>query len=481
MEYHHQIAFNMGQQQRPAELRPQGPSQLPEVPPQVQRPQVPEAISVPEVRQPELRHPAFTFASPGIHSAEFGGSDFSFNIRHDQPPSHSHFPAHNPPQSEEMCGQSEADKKESEQTVSTIFPRRKHGQQRKDASGPVVVTLDVLEQYSDISLTDAAKKLGISPTAVKKACRKLGVQRWPYKKNPDPVEPQVINNYDESYVRKLYRKYAAKPAKKPSQAAQAKVAAAKEAQLAAQVASSDISCDISDGSTGPSTPAEQAQEDVLVGLPQHSIHTISEQQSYGQRLGHTVLESLEPAPRHLQGGSSARSAHVFEDFEMKDTLPHASGPMISGPMLSGPTVGTERLGSRLKAGEAPHGHSLSHSLGSHHASVDFSHGLQPLHAIDFHGGPSHGFHSMDANQEHPHHTSLEPLDASNPLNPLGSLHSHHLHTSLEPLQPLSSLSAQGGGQGQASHGVSGQWHVTEWPGPASAPMSDADHWGPRGF
>eukprot|EP00960_Hanusia_phi_P059807 764295-Hanusia_phi.AAC.6 len=94
--------------------------------------------------------------------------------------------------------------------VSTVIPRRKAGQQMKDSTGPVCITLEILDMYSDTSLTEAAKRLGISSTAMKKACRKLGVSRWPYKKNPEVGMP---GHYDDAYVRKIHRKYASKKVK----------------------------------------------------------------------------------------------------------------------------------------------------------------------------------------------------------------------------------------------------------------------------
>eukprot|EP00293_Proteomonas_sulcata_P012163 CAMPEP_0184290910 /NCGR_PEP_ID=MMETSP1049-20130417/3043_1 /TAXON_ID=77928 /ORGANISM="Proteomonas sulcata, Strain CCMP704" /LENGTH=677 /DNA_ID=CAMNT_0026598191 /DNA_START=116 /DNA_END=2149 /DNA_ORIENTATION=- len=324
------IDYNLGQQ-RPAEIRP------------------------------------FTFADTGSHSADFGGSDFSFTVSTAQ--QHQFHQAAMPQQ-----GQKEPERQEGDKAASTIFPRRKQGQQRKDSTGPVVVTLELLEQYSDISLTDAAKKLGISPTAVKKACRKLGVQRWPYKKNPDPVEPQVINTYDESYVRKLYRKYAAKPVRKPSAQAQAR-AAAKEA---------DISCNISDGgSTGPSTPADSSHDELAVSIPQHinsNINSIYESQSYGQRGNQMVFDGFGVEGR-------AGDGPMFDSFDIKPQ-------------------GAQTLGS-VKA-RAP--------------GIDFAQGterLQPLHVISEVQG------DLEVDQgRHPHHTTLESLDTQSMYQ-----------TSLEPLRP----------------------------------------------
>jgi hypothetical protein len=45
---------------------------------------------------------------------------------------------------------------------------------------PVRISLEVLDKLSSLSLSAAAFRLGISPTAMKKSCRKLGVTRWPY-------------------------------------------------------------------------------------------------------------------------------------------------------------------------------------------------------------------------------------------------------------------------------------------------------------
>ena len=73
----------------------------------------------------------------------------------------------------------------SQSAVSTVFPRRKPGHAKRDCSkdqmiGPVAVTMEILEGLASHSLPTAASKLGISATAMKKACRKLGISRWPY-------------------------------------------------------------------------------------------------------------------------------------------------------------------------------------------------------------------------------------------------------------------------------------------------------------
>jgi len=70
--------------------------------------------------------------------------------------------------------------KEREQgRLAIIFPRRKMGEAAR-GSDAVWLSVDVLNSLSDRSLASAAKLLGISATALKKACRELGVERWPY-------------------------------------------------------------------------------------------------------------------------------------------------------------------------------------------------------------------------------------------------------------------------------------------------------------
>ncbi|EKX53657.1 hypothetical protein GUITHDRAFT_100635 [Guillardia theta CCMP2712] len=65
-----------------------------------------------------------------------------------------------------------------------LFPRRKVGQQVIPHKGrrPLVIDFSVLQSLFDIPQLQASKRLGISLTAMKQLCRKLGVSRWPYQK-----------------------------------------------------------------------------------------------------------------------------------------------------------------------------------------------------------------------------------------------------------------------------------------------------------
>jgi hypothetical protein len=94
-----------------------------------------------------------------------------------------------------------------------VIPRRKAGQAGGDVASPVSITIETLERYSSVPLSKAAILLGISSTAMKKACRKLGVTRWPYsthsraKLPPPPPKSSLTMQVDSAYVRKLFRKY----------------------------------------------------------------------------------------------------------------------------------------------------------------------------------------------------------------------------------------------------------------------------------
>ena len=66
-----------------------------------------------------------------------------------------------------------------------IFPRRKTrtiGSQGDTLAPPVVVTSELVATLAHLPLQQAAAAAGVSATAFKKACRKLGISRWAYKR-----------------------------------------------------------------------------------------------------------------------------------------------------------------------------------------------------------------------------------------------------------------------------------------------------------
>ena len=66
---------------------------------------------------------------------------------------------------------------------SVIFPRRKTvNENGKGQNGePVFVTREFITPYFKMPMVVACAELGVCPTAMKKACRKLGIVKWPYR------------------------------------------------------------------------------------------------------------------------------------------------------------------------------------------------------------------------------------------------------------------------------------------------------------
>ena len=76
-------------------------------------------------------------------------------------------------------------------SVAMVCPRKKRAQdpQLYDLlqDEPVLLTRELLESFFDRPLVAVSQELGICPTAIKRACRKLGIARWPFKTpNPGP-------------------------------------------------------------------------------------------------------------------------------------------------------------------------------------------------------------------------------------------------------------------------------------------------------
>lgn len=70
----------------------------------------------------------------------------------------------------------------------TVYPRRgsskgKKPKGKKPRGATVHVTRQLLEAHFDMPLAQAAKKIGICATALKRVCRPLGVEKWPFKES----------------------------------------------------------------------------------------------------------------------------------------------------------------------------------------------------------------------------------------------------------------------------------------------------------
>ena len=74
-----------------------------------------------------------------------------------------------------------------------VSPRRKTSDGIFTSSPqPIVVTLDTLQALRGLSVGLAAEKLGISPTAFKRACRALGMRRWAYQRRSERVSAKEL-------------------------------------------------------------------------------------------------------------------------------------------------------------------------------------------------------------------------------------------------------------------------------------------------
>eukprot|EP00960_Hanusia_phi_P062352 765120-Hanusia_phi.AAC.2 len=72
--------------------------------------------------------------------------------------------------------------------VDTSQPSNRHadddmgsqGGKHKKYEGPEFITYGMLSQHFNESLSTACEKLGFSRSAIKAACRRLGISKWPY-------------------------------------------------------------------------------------------------------------------------------------------------------------------------------------------------------------------------------------------------------------------------------------------------------------
>jgi len=83
---------------------------------------------------------------------------------------------------EEPASEAQDDDVGSEDHV-LVYPRRKMGEEKMGSERPpVVVTRDYLKSSFHMPLTTVAKNLNISATVLKQLCRRVGIQKWPYKR-----------------------------------------------------------------------------------------------------------------------------------------------------------------------------------------------------------------------------------------------------------------------------------------------------------
>eukprot|EP00960_Hanusia_phi_P037498 752991-Hanusia_phi.AAC.5 len=89
--------------------------------------------------------------------------------------------------------------KSSRRSVAMVCPRKKRSLESQlyetdmYQDEPVILTRELLESFFDRPLVAVSQELGICPTAIKRACRKLGIARWPFKTpNPGPKRKRIF-------------------------------------------------------------------------------------------------------------------------------------------------------------------------------------------------------------------------------------------------------------------------------------------------
>ena len=85
-----------------------------------------------------------------------------------------------------------SDSKTSDPIISRVHPRRKRGQIQIKQQAPVYVTQETINMLKLLPLPQAAASIGMSATALQRACRKLGVQRWPFRRRWVASSPSFI-------------------------------------------------------------------------------------------------------------------------------------------------------------------------------------------------------------------------------------------------------------------------------------------------
>ena len=70
-------------------------------------------------------------------------------------------------------------------TIPETSSFKKSSERQSFLESPLIITPILLQSLRGISLPHAAKAVGISVYAFKRACRQLGIRRWPYTRGPN--------------------------------------------------------------------------------------------------------------------------------------------------------------------------------------------------------------------------------------------------------------------------------------------------------
>ena len=76
-------------------------------------------------------------------------------------------------------------------TLAKTCSIKKNPEPQSFLESPLIITPALLQSLCGISLPHAAKAVGISVYAFKRACRQLGIRRWPYTRGPNQHNKRV--------------------------------------------------------------------------------------------------------------------------------------------------------------------------------------------------------------------------------------------------------------------------------------------------
>mmetsp|Transcript_46074 Transcript_46074/g.144534 ORF Transcript_46074/g.144534 Transcript_46074/m.144534 type:complete len:738 (-) Transcript_46074:85-2298(-) len=131
-----------------------------------------------------------------------------------------------PSKSPAACGASKRTHVEMEEVGMEVRPRLKRrsvGQGGKQALGgrpqteselqapPILLNAALLRSHFNLPLNDAARRLGVCATAIKKVCRKMGIKQWPHRKLKAVEKRLALLQAEHKYVSEetLFAKYQA--------------------------------------------------------------------------------------------------------------------------------------------------------------------------------------------------------------------------------------------------------------------------------
>ena len=77
-----------------------------------------------------------------------------------------------------------ADPNEPVRSMTRTFLRKKKGEGHRATDEPIMLTLEFVSALFNMPLKEAAARIGMCPTSLKLACRKLGIPRWPFRATP---------------------------------------------------------------------------------------------------------------------------------------------------------------------------------------------------------------------------------------------------------------------------------------------------------